>query len=1114
MLKLDIWNSSANYTIDDVVRDITIDENLASNLESSSSIWKVTIPRNNPYILDIIQKDDLHARLYDGATVFYTGWVSTSFNYTIDSHGQQAVQITLEDNGTHLLKTPYTKDVSKVISGKFSWDSTSDPGVVQQICNACGIECLTNLTIPAMIQDSTHVEAVADAAESCESLLKSVCKEMKCVYLFDGNGKLYLKPLSLPSLPSLTPLDDSDLYDSIKLVRKARTYRGSRIKWKELASRNGALIYRVIEGQDTIHPDCYVPITYGQTLPSPDGGYTYYDATDIKNGSEVFSISNVVPTIQCPPADGSVDYTTDPLDSNPNKFIQYGAKSLKMLIKVTSSGHINKMQATADIRYVSSENVTYGDANDPNESITENLHEEECRWLHNDAADEQDPTILGPVTRFANFVAQYDRYCSSEFSFTTKGVNTFALGDIIRLNENLHTGLDAYLMITRRSRTLTSYDPSNKTFSGVWTYRAVATKAFDYNKTATKESTATSPSTTYTEAMPSVVESSSLTISPAQSTVDRDLRAGVSDTQSLGVRVFVTGGTVSNIHVAASLSDETPLTVTTVTTDTEWTVTVPKNTQASAVIITATAGTIIESASVSFVDKTVYNLFHGIQDDATDITATKLTGDFYYNKTDGITYVWDGNGWSELALTSADSAEKLLTALNSALQANPPISLDVMSNKNTVSWFNTIIASKAVIDNLFSKTITILNNGSISSHNFSEVNGFVSQGFKISSSGLGQFGEGTQLGNVDIRITDQVGQTPVQLLTTSKYAAGDSFSVLPKSRWSADEVLSNSTHWNYCQSPYTDNPTVSYNGTNYYPLKSDFMFKPGESSDYVLVFDKACTVTLNFNGSVSGIGRWGSYDFLIDGQRYHWIIDPNSSSSATRLTYTKTVSAGGSIRVNTSSYPYKPQNTGNENDGVRLLGSVTLSVSGARAVLCDKRVKGYSNTSTQTLPTAGTYNFVVIPTGTYIANALSFTHTYQGGGTVYSSSYINYTNLSNFASLAVGNYTCTNSNINGNAVTSLTRSGNEIYFGDTTGYSVVPDTSAFASSGWYNLTGSINLVASQSSLITYNINASGADADIGAVTPYRNIYAGNYYGNVNSQTTAPSYRVWGAVWNP
>ena len=118
----------------------------------------------------------------------------------------------------------------------------------------------------------------------------------------------------------------------------------------------------------------------------------------------------------------------------------------------------------------------------------------------------------------------------------------------------------------------------------------------------------------------------------------------------------------------------------------------------------------------------------------------------------------------------------------------------------------------------------------------------------------------------------------------------------------------------------------------------------------------------------------------------------------------------------------------------------------------------------------------------------------------------------------------TSSTIAGQTVTAFTKNGTGLYFftsgGNSLEYNTSVDTSEFATYGWYDTSGSITLVGSQSSLITYNINASDANADIGAVQPYNNIHANTFYGtlrgNVNGTTSGAyshNYKVWGAVFN-
>jgi len=721
--------------VDDIVKNITVDENLTTNLESSSSLWKITLPHDCPYSLEIIAQDELKAVLKDVDKdhpeiiyqTFFTGWVSNSFNYTIDQYGQNAVQITLEDNGTHLLKAPYTKQESEVVKGKFSSlepDSDGKLGVVQQICEKCGITFVGGVT------DETEVKAVAEAAETCESLLKSVCKEMRRAYSFNEFGQLYLVPLSTDSIPADPPLYDNSLYDSINLVKRARTYRGSRIKWTELNTTQNALIYRDITNQSATHPDCYIEISNGTYYPSPDGVASYIDATDLKNGSEIFSIDNL----------STVDNVVfDPANCAAASISKYGANQISVLVTGLASGHITKLQATADMTYIKNHNVIYGNAKEDTESsITDNLHEEECRWIHDNSDNN-----YNPVTKYANFIAQYDRYSSREFTFKTK--YTYSLGQIIHLNENLHTGLDNYLMVTRRTRTLTAYDETNRQFSGMWTYVAVSTREFNYTKTVTEESTSIPPTSSYTQVLPDMEELSGIQLTTDLSFLKKDLRSSATQTMNIYASVI---GELTGIVVTASYSDGTPITVTPdPQVDNKWSITVPENKNVQGVNITARVGSEdMNTIYVSYNDKTQYYKFLGnYSSDPTESQADSviLVHDFYVNTTDGKTIECTGRTetssvpiftWAEMPL-NADNANKFLTALESVTQAGIP--LENLSNPNTVSWFNTIIAAKAVIDNLFSRYITILNGGSIHSTAYSDTGTYVGPGagFYLGSDG-------------------------------------------------------------------------------------------------------------------------------------------------------------------------------------------------------------------------------------------------------------------------------------------------------------------------------------------------------------------------------------------
>lgn len=698
MLKLKLQNTNHTYIIEDIVKNIKVDDKLTTNLESSSSLWDVTLPHDCPYSSHIIEEEDWQAVLYDEdedhvTESFFTGYLSSSMSWTIDQHGQSALKVTLEDKGVHLLKAPYSKDISPIISGKFSSNATGDLGVVQQICAKAGISCVSNI-----ITEPTEVRCVADKAETCESLLKSVCKEFCYAYSFNTLGQLYLIPLSVSDIPDRTSPDydptqdpyeevhDNAIYDSIQLSKKTVSYKGSRVEWDELDMESQTLVYRDITNQSAIHPDCYIPLNNGATYPSADGVFTYISAADLAHGAEVFSIENVTPTVEW-----------EGISRGTSSVTQYDAKTLSVLVTGTSNGqHVIKLQAKADLTYVKSKNVIYGDG----QLATEALREENCRWIHSQA----------PAKKYANFLAQYDKYCSRTFTFKTPG--TYELGDIIYLNEDQHTELGFYLMITRKTRTLTDYDAENKTFSGVWTYEAVSISNFNYNQPVTEESRWIPPSTTYVE-VPESIEGT-FTLSADRSFLTRDNHSTTNQTLTVNANI---SGTVGTITLSASYNDGTvfPSQDITVVSASEWLLSnIPIDTQYSSLNIHGVAGTLTYDFSVSFVNKTE-TVFFGASSSAP--SGKKVSGDYYLNTTDGVTYEWNGTQW-----VTCEDAEKLLESLHAARHQNPPIDFNdpAFRDANTVAWFNTILAAKGIIDSLFSHEITLLDPGYIKSSNYGE----------------------------------------------------------------------------------------------------------------------------------------------------------------------------------------------------------------------------------------------------------------------------------------------------------------------------------------------------------------------------------------------------------
>lgn len=471
-------NSVFDETITDryIIKTLSRDDQLASELDSSSSKRTFTLTRDCPYTLPILswngkddsnppQEDsiDLHVVISDGSTPLFTGYLSDKISWGIDTHGANVLTLTAEDMGTHLLKKPYSKDKSKLIEGTFS----------ECLEEICGSDISLAPTVPTI---STNVSCVAESGESCESLLKALCKEFGYAYYFQADGRLNLKELSVSNIGVTEEVDDSDLYDSIELNKKARQYRGSRIEWKKLAERQEALIYRdITKSSDapSTAADCWIPLNVNQSYPANTP--TTIKATDLKQGAELFAIkpNTLVPHVEWGRGDGVSTIQQD------------GADDIKVMCTCISTGGlskgvISKLEASATIEYVESNEVVYGNV----EYSSDNLYESECRWIHD----------YQSASKYANFCAQYWQYSSNTFTFKTK--ENYSLGQIIKLKENLHTGLTTYLMI-QRVRT--------GGVSDVKTYEAVSTSEFQYDKQTETQSVYVPPTSTYVE-VPDVSE--------------------------------------------------------------------------------------------------------------------------------------------------------------------------------------------------------------------------------------------------------------------------------------------------------------------------------------------------------------------------------------------------------------------------------------------------------------------------------------------------------------------------------------------------------------------------------------------------------------------------------
>ena len=139
-------------------RSICIQEQIMNGLNSSSNQAKLQLSCNCPSIADIIAADsDVHAVLRDGPEIVFTGYLSTNWSWTLTDHGEQALNITIEDVGTRLLSRPFVR------SGYHLFNCTSQ-AALEAICLTCGIAISqSSSTLPG------NVVMTVDSSSTCKA---------------------------------------------------------------------------------------------------------------------------------------------------------------------------------------------------------------------------------------------------------------------------------------------------------------------------------------------------------------------------------------------------------------------------------------------------------------------------------------------------------------------------------------------------------------------------------------------------------------------------------------------------------------------------------------------------------------------------------------------------------------------------------------------------------------------------------------------------------------------------------------------------------------------------------------------------------------------------------
>ena len=420
-----------NITSEHLIKDsISISSTLMKDLRPASSRCSLRVSRDYPNIEQIIgYNETIKATIKDKDKYVFTGYLSNKFNYRITEHGTQVVDFTIEDIGTRALEVMFSPSNS---SGKLV-NEKSDV-IISSILTTAGITEATNSSKP-----SVDIVKNIEAGTTCKKALDDIMFETGHVYYFNEMGQFVSKPISTTSTPVKT-IDKANLYsnggDAISVSKSAIQIKKSRIKYETLATKNNTLIYQDISGRDEGHPYANIELQGGYAYPSqlPIDDHTteeltsYTDATDLDQGFKIYYIDNVQGSMICT---GGSNISYDIKKSAPTQ--------LSVLVKNegASATRITRLEAKADVCYVKSTDVIISG----NTDVDEKIFEYECSYIH-------DKTN---ASRLANLISQYYTNSNINYSFYTD--EDIELGSVIQLTDNVHSGLNASVIVTSKSIT-------------------------------------------------------------------------------------------------------------------------------------------------------------------------------------------------------------------------------------------------------------------------------------------------------------------------------------------------------------------------------------------------------------------------------------------------------------------------------------------------------------------------------------------------------------------------------------------------------------------------------------------------------------------------------------
>lgn len=643
-------------------------EQRLNGLKSSSDQVTLQIRARCSSTEDIIATDgDIKAVLKDGDTPLFTGYVSTRFSWSVTANGEQAINITLESVGTRLFDNAFIE------TGKHFFDCSAS-AAIYTVLAPLGISIRSG-DERLVLQ---NVKKVVEAGETCRQILDQLLYECNAVYYFNAVGEFCIWKITADTTGAQTYDSDNLMMVGKKVVslsKQLRTYKGARVAYDELAQASNYLIYRNTTGQSFGVPYCNLVLAPGyywdgaemftpaewsaataDTFREPTliGAVNAASESSIVGSGEIVNIANLTQRVE---KNDAITFSAEIV----------GGPYFKMLAHNTSGSYsaaITRLDLSADITYVKSHGVirTQIDGSSDNKTTLE----EELSWIH-----DKDNASL-----HANLLAQYHKSAGAAYTFYTK--ENIVLGSVIKIHDNVYSGLNVYVLVTARQST----DKDD-----VYTYTAVGISSFDLSEQAYHGTTETAhqsgaqgpqgePGAT---AEVQYAIGSSIVNPPGEA-----MQWGSADMLWGGDTMFWNTGT---------WADEVPemqrgmyIWMRTRTGDAPWQYT----------RLTGTSswdpqflGTYDSTTGAPTQTPDGMNLVIG-----DCFTATETWSTF----TKGVTYMYTGAGWAD---AGTDNPRMLLDALSAMKEKG--IDFADLNDPNTISWFTTIIA-----DTIVAKTIKAL----------------------------------------------------------------------------------------------------------------------------------------------------------------------------------------------------------------------------------------------------------------------------------------------------------------------------------------------------------------------------------------------------------------------